>query len=189
MPSLFRHRSKRGLDRTETFHSDSTTMSMSTSSISSGSSRPTSRNYDTGFPEWFAAHTTSLRHPDAITTPGACISAEDLDPSKALRRGKRSLMAKHKRTLSHGKIPPEPNQNQQHPMKSSVVDPAHETGGEGLAHGKFESQSPTTTEGSGSEVVDWDPDVPIDSTEHSDDDAKSRRNSNNPFKRWRSHHH
>ncbi|KAK7750536.1 hypothetical protein SLS62_007512 [Diatrype stigma] len=167
-------------------------MSMSTSSISSGggSSRPTSRNYDTGFPEWFAAHTTSLRHPDAITTPGACISAEDLDPSKALRRGKRSLMAKHKRTLSHGKIAPEPNQNQQHLKTSVVLDHAHEAGGQGPADGgKFESQSPTTTDGSGSEVADWDPDVPIDSTEHSDDDTKSRRNSNNLFKRWRSHHH
>ncbi|RYP61998.1 hypothetical protein DL771_009909 [Monosporascus sp. 5C6A] len=77
---------------------------MSTTSVSTDDSRPTSRNYDTGFPDWFAARTTSLRHPDAIVGSGAYISAEDLDPDKAIRRSKRRLLAKHRRTISHGKI-------------------------------------------------------------------------------------
>ncbi|KAI0383153.1 hypothetical protein F5Y04DRAFT_30010 [Hypomontagnella monticulosa] len=72
-------------------------------STSSGSRR-TSRNYDTGFPEAFAEYTTSLRHPEANVNPGACISAEDIDPSKTLQRSRRSFLAKHKRTISHGVI-------------------------------------------------------------------------------------
>ncbi|KAK8115186.1 hypothetical protein PG999_007255 [Apiospora kogelbergensis] len=61
--------------------------------------------YDTGFPDSFAARTTSLRHPDANTSPGACISAEDIDPAKTLHRSRRSLLRKkHRRTISHGVI-------------------------------------------------------------------------------------
>ncbi|KAI2638862.1 hypothetical protein GGS26DRAFT_360531 [Hypomontagnella submonticulosa] len=72
-------------------------------STSSGSRR-TSRNYDTGFPEAFAEYTTSLRHPEANVSPGACISAEDIDPAKTLQRTRRSFLAKNKRTISHGVI-------------------------------------------------------------------------------------
>jgi hypothetical protein len=78
-------------------------LTMSSASTIS-SQRPMSRDYDTGFPESFAAHTTSMRHPDANTGPGACISSEDIDPSKTLQRSRRSLMHKHRRTTSHGVI-------------------------------------------------------------------------------------
>lgn len=150
---------------------------MSTASISSDNSRPTSRNYDTGFPDWFAAHTTSLRHPDAITTPGTCISAEDLDPSRALNRSKNSLLAKHKRTISHGKIPPETNQNQgQH--TTTNVDGVQETH-DGHADGKDSTSD-------GSEVLNWDSEVLMDSSAHPEDDSQSRRSSK-LFKRWLNH--
>ncbi|KAI2625810.1 hypothetical protein GGR54DRAFT_515777 [Hypoxylon sp. NC1633] len=81
-------------------------------SISKGS-RPTSRNYDTGFPDAFAEYTTSMRHPEANISPGACISAEDVDPSRTLQRSRRSFLAKHKRAiLSHGVITPASGQQQ-----------------------------------------------------------------------------
>ncbi|KAI5860157.1 hypothetical protein GGS23DRAFT_251859 [Durotheca rogersii] len=72
--------------------------------------RPASRNYDTGFPDAFAEYTTSLRHPEANTNPGACISAEDVDPSRTLQRTRRSFLAKKKKKyLSHGVITQLPN--------------------------------------------------------------------------------
>ncbi|KAI1335413.1 hypothetical protein F5Y15DRAFT_248988 [Xylariaceae sp. FL0016] len=85
--------------------SSSTLSIMSTASESS--SRPTSRyGYDTGFPESMAAHTTSMRHPDAIVAPGFSISSEDVDAAKTLHRTKRSfLVHKHRRTISSGRIP------------------------------------------------------------------------------------
>ncbi|KAI0479565.1 hypothetical protein F4859DRAFT_513070 [Xylaria cf. heliscus] len=77
---------------------------MSTTSYSSSGSRPTSRQYDTGFPDSFASCTTSMRHPDAIIDPSFAISAEHIDPAKTLHRSRRSLLHKHRRTISHGKI-------------------------------------------------------------------------------------
>ncbi|KAI0885575.1 uncharacterized protein GGS22DRAFT_187860 [Annulohypoxylon maeteangense] len=68
------------------------------------SNRSSRREYDTGFPDAFAEYTTSLRHPDANVNPGACISAEDIDPSKTLHRTRRSFLARHKRTVTHGII-------------------------------------------------------------------------------------
>ncbi|KAI2473191.1 hypothetical protein F4781DRAFT_224973 [Annulohypoxylon bovei var. microspora] len=66
--------------------------------------RPTRRDYDTGFPDAFAEYTTSLRHPEANVSPGACISAEDIDPSKTLHRTRRSFLARHKHAVTHGII-------------------------------------------------------------------------------------
>jgi hypothetical protein len=77
---------------------------MSTASYSSNGSRPTSRHHDTGFPDFFASCTTSLRHPDAVVDPGFAISAEHIDPAKTLQRSRKSLLRKHRRTISHGKI-------------------------------------------------------------------------------------
>ncbi|KAI1475240.1 hypothetical protein F4774DRAFT_298237 [Daldinia eschscholtzii] len=85
----------------------------------SSSSRRTSRNYDTGFPDAFAEYTTSLRHPDANTSPGACISAEDIDPSKTLHRTHRSFLAKHKRTIAHGVIGQ--SNSQRHSNNSATI--------------------------------------------------------------------
>ncbi|KAK8138745.1 hypothetical protein PG984_002125 [Apiospora sp. TS-2023a] len=80
-------------------------VTMSSASTISSSTRPMSRDqHDTGFPESFASRTTSMRHPDANTSPGACISAEDIDPAKTLNRSRRSLLRKHRRTISHGVI-------------------------------------------------------------------------------------
>ncbi|KAI1502868.1 hypothetical protein F5X99DRAFT_146353 [Biscogniauxia marginata] len=106
--------SKRSLYRTKT--SDSLT-TMSTISTSTSSSRPTSRGYDTGFPDSFAACTTSLRHPDAIVDPGYSMSTEDIDPSKTFHRSRKSFLSKRKRrTVSHGLITHELNQ---HPNASA----------------------------------------------------------------------
>ncbi|KAI0443759.1 hypothetical protein F4803DRAFT_298726 [Xylaria telfairii] len=77
---------------------------MSTTSYSSSGSRPTSRQYNTGFPDSFASCTTSMRHPDAIVDPSFAISAEHIDPAKTLQRSRKSLLRKHRRTISHGKI-------------------------------------------------------------------------------------
>ncbi|KAI0450278.1 hypothetical protein F5B21DRAFT_508342 [Xylaria acuta] len=78
---------------------------MSTTSYSSSGSRPTSRQYNTGFPDSFASRTTSMRHPDAIIDdPSFAISAEHIDPAKTLHRSRKSLLRKHRRTISHGKI-------------------------------------------------------------------------------------
>ncbi|KAI0134712.1 hypothetical protein BJ170DRAFT_591673 [Xylariales sp. AK1849] len=83
---------------------------MSSASIAS-SRRPISRDYDTGFPDSLAARTTSLRHPEANTAPDACISAEDIDPAKALNRHRKSFLHhKYKRTISHGFITSEKEQ-------------------------------------------------------------------------------
>ncbi|KAI1332625.1 hypothetical protein F5Y16DRAFT_393930 [Xylariaceae sp. FL0255] len=77
---------------------------MSTHSDSTSGSRPTSRHLETGFPESFAAHTTSRRHPDAIVDPNFSISDEHIDPSKSMQRSRKSLLRKHRRTISKGKI-------------------------------------------------------------------------------------
>ncbi|KAH9900060.1 hypothetical protein F4778DRAFT_153948 [Xylariomycetidae sp. FL2044] len=105
-------RTKTKLHRTTTFDT------MSTSSISTNASRSTSRNHDTGFPDSFDSHTTSMRHPDAVVDPGFAISAEDIDVSKTANRSRRrSILAKrNRRTISHGKITP--SQDQGHPSRS-----------------------------------------------------------------------
>ncbi|KAI1154587.1 hypothetical protein F4825DRAFT_162443 [Nemania diffusa] len=88
-----------------TFSSDSLSITtMSTSSCSTNGSRPTSRHYDTGFPDSFASCTTSMRHPDAVIDPSFAISSEHIDPAKTLQRSRKSLLRKHRRTISHGKI-------------------------------------------------------------------------------------
>lgn len=71
--------------------------------------RPLSRDYDTGFPD--LPRTTTWRHPEANTSPDACISAEDIDPDKALHRHhSRFLHSRYKRTTSHGRITSEMEQ-------------------------------------------------------------------------------
>ncbi|KAI5923065.1 hypothetical protein F4810DRAFT_221770 [Camillea tinctor] len=113
-PPLFKRlptkRSFQSLHRTKTNDSLTTMSTISTSSTSS-SSRPTSRNYDTGFPDSFASCTTSLRHPDAIIDPAYSISTEDVDPAKTFHRSRKSFLSKHKRTISHGFIVHQMDQN------------------------------------------------------------------------------
>lgn len=94
VPRSYHYGSKESLGRT--------TSTMSTSSGSTSGSRPTSRQHDTGFPDSFAARTTSLRHPDAIVDPGFVISSEHVDPAKSLLRSRHTLLCKHRRTISNG---------------------------------------------------------------------------------------
>lgn len=45
-----------------------------------------------------------MRHPDAIIDPGFAISSEHIDPAKTMHRSRTSLLRKHRRTISSGKI-------------------------------------------------------------------------------------
>ena len=158
------------LDTAKSFDS---TITMSAASVSTNNSRPNSRDDDelqedvTGFPPYFRKHTTSRRHPDAITTPGACITAEDVDPSKALSRTRHQFLKRHKRTVSHGKIEPEsPSQHQGQSTAASAaeqVDAARESGDDLRDHGEFP-----------------------ESPEQQPERTKSGRRLSNPFKRLRS---
>ncbi|KAI0472615.1 hypothetical protein GGR56DRAFT_572811 [Xylariaceae sp. FL0804] len=115
-------RTKSRLHRTRT--SDSLSTTMSTASSSSSDSRPSSRyGYDTGFPDSFAQTTTSMRHPDAVVDPGFSISSEDIDPSKTFSRSRRSFLAKHRRTISHGRISQTLNNQQYNLSTLSVLPP------------------------------------------------------------------
>lgn len=69
-------------------------------------SNRSSRDYDTGFPEPFCGNgNTTLRHPDANTSPDACISSDDIAVDRLYIRSHRSFLHKNKRTtLSHGKL-------------------------------------------------------------------------------------
>ena len=161
---------------TETFDSITT---MSTASVSSNNSRPNSRDEDelrpeedvTGFPSYFRSHTTSRRHPDAITTPGACITADDVDPNKALNRSKHSLLRKHKRTVSHGKIDPDSAQSQ---STATITTAAAAPG----------SAEHAAAQESGDGIQDQG-DIPVVDPEQHVEHAKSGRRLSNPFKRWR----
>ena len=77
---------------------------MSTSSINSDSSLHTAVDWDTGFPDSFAAVTTSRRHPEARVGSLAIIEADDFDHQHSLDRKKNILFMKYRRTISHGKI-------------------------------------------------------------------------------------
>ena len=156
---------------TETFDS----FTMSTASVSTNNSRPNSRDDEelqqeedvTGFPPYFRNHTTSRRHPDAITTPGACITADDVDPSKALNRSKHSLLRKHKRTVSHGKIDPESAQRQGQSTAAAVPGAEQDAARES------------------SEGLRDQGDIPVVDPEQHVEHAKGGRRLSNPFKRWR----
>jgi len=68
-------------------------------------SEPRPQSRDTGFPAPFCGNrNTRLPHPDADTSPGACIAAEDIAVTKTMHRSRLSFLSKHRRTLSHGKI-------------------------------------------------------------------------------------
>ncbi|KAF7543025.1 hypothetical protein G7Z17_g11082 [Cylindrodendrum hubeiense] len=63
---------------------------------------------DTGFPEPFNnVRNTTLPHPDADLSPGACISQDDISPERALSRSRRSFMRKKRHTVNHGRITPQ----------------------------------------------------------------------------------
>ncbi|KAI0424861.1 hypothetical protein F5Y09DRAFT_323175 [Xylaria sp. FL1042] len=136
-----------------TFSSDSlTATTMSTTSDSTNDSRPTSRHYDTGFPESFSSCTTSMRHPDAIIDPGFAISAEHIDPAKTLHRSRKSLLRKHRRTISHGKLDEGTSGGQnptERPPLSSTVESMNGTSVD-LTQSSKAAESPSRAKGSDS---------------------------------------
>ncbi|KAI1778246.1 hypothetical protein F4818DRAFT_291201 [Hypoxylon cercidicola] len=159
---------------------------------SPSSSRRASRNYDTGFPDAFAEYTTSLRHPEANVSPGACISAEDVDPSRTLQRTRRSILAKHKRMISHGMIKQEPNQQQ---TNGSTL--ALSTGDSAVDMGHVQSADNNVSigrsSGDGTESidnldfsVDGDSSPSSPSAPTSDELANDGRQKFTIFRKWRS---
>ncbi|KAI1389851.1 uncharacterized protein F4822DRAFT_216535 [Hypoxylon trugodes] len=153
---------------------------------SPSSSRRTSRTYDTGFPDAFADYTTSLRHPEANVSPGACISAEDIDPSKTLQRTRRSFLAKHKHTISHGMIAQDASQH--HSNNSALalptVDSAVDVGDlkPTDSNGSVGRSSKDGTESI--EVSSINGDSP--SAQNEDDLTDNGRQRINLFRKWRS---
>ncbi|CAK7268939.1 hypothetical protein SEPCBS57363_003348 [Sporothrix epigloea] len=66
-----------------------------------------SRNHDTGFPVSFCGRgNTTWRHPDADTSPNACISSNDIAVDRLYSRSRRSFLHnKNKRTtVGYGKL-------------------------------------------------------------------------------------
>ncbi|KAI2779768.1 hypothetical protein F4815DRAFT_170835 [Daldinia loculata] len=155
----------------------------------SSSSRRTSRNYDTGFPDAFAEYTTSLRHPDANVSPGACISAEDIDPSKTLHRTHRSFLAKHKRTIAHGRIGQNTSQKRSNssvviiPTADSAVDVGDlkRTGTNGSIGHSSKDGAESIDRVEVSTNGDCSPSSPTDE----DDLADDGRQRNKLFRKWR----
>ncbi|KAI0009867.1 hypothetical protein F4779DRAFT_339734 [Xylariaceae sp. FL0662B] len=165
---------------------------MSTTSRSSSGSRPASCSYDTGFPESFAAYTTSLRHPDAIVTPGACISGDDVDPSRTLQRSRRSFLTRHKRTISHGVINKGLSQKQSNSSMSVLpsIDSAVEVddskspdtaGSLGLSKDGAESIGSHTEDSTNGDYTSA-----ADVTHNEDGHADDTRRRSKLFRKWRS---
>lgn len=91
---------KRRSDRSQT---PDTLYSMSSANTTSSSTCRVSEVFDTGFPD--LPRTTNWRHPEADTSPDACISSEDVDVAKATHRHRRLFLRhKYSRTTSHGFI-------------------------------------------------------------------------------------
>lgn len=134
--------------------------------------RPASR--DTGFPEPFNGdRNTTLPHPDANLSPNARISQDDIAVAKVLHRTRRSFMAKHKRTISHGFLDP-----QSEMMYSEVVDEAGEEAL--LEHDAEGSQSPSA----GRPSKDG-----ADSLSSDGGSVRSRQRRRGFFKKLGFHHH
>jgi len=76
---------------------------------------------------------TTLPHPDADLSPNACISADDVSVNKVLHRSRRSFLAKHKRTISYGKILPD--MEAMHSNDSAII---LESDGESPRHDKHQ---------------------------------------------------
>ncbi|KAI1380800.1 hypothetical protein F4677DRAFT_198743 [Hypoxylon crocopeplum] len=156
-------------------------------------SRPTSRNYDTGFPDAFAEYTTSRRHPEANVSPGACISAEDIDSSRTLQRTRRSFLAKHKRTISHGVITQDSHRQQTNhstlvlPSVDSAVDvgdvkPVDTNGSIGRSS-KDGTESIDRIEFS----INGDYSPPSPNVPYEEDLSDDGRHKMKLFRKWRSH--
>lgn len=108
---------KRSSDRSQT---PDTLYSMSSSNTTTSSTRRLGEVYDTGFPDM--PRTTTWRHPEADTSPDACITSEDADQAKAIHRHHRlSLRHKSSSRVPHGFIS---NQMQQEYLRPRPADSA-----------------------------------------------------------------
>ncbi|KAL7623303.1 hypothetical protein AAE478_006984 [Parahypoxylon ruwenzoriense] len=156
-----------------------------------GSKRPTRRDYDTGFPDAFAECTTSLRHPEANISPGACISAEDIDPSRTLQRTRRSFLAKkHKHTISHGVLAQYPDQKPSNRSSVSILPAIDSAVDVGKVKRSDTNWSIGHSSKDGTESIDFSingdssPSSPIVPDE--DDLSSETRRGAKLFRKWRS---
>ncbi|PKS07557.1 hypothetical protein jhhlp_006161 [Lomentospora prolificans] len=120
---------------------------------------------DTGFPEPFCGdRNTTLPHPEANLSPDATLEADDIDPSKALRRSRRSFLAKNKyrKTLAHGKISP-----------ASYADSAlsHESDADLMSAGLEEMRVVMLPDGR----ISKDGDLSLESMEHDDSESHKKK--------------
>jgi hypothetical protein len=135
---------------------------------------------DTGFPEPFDGHRNTTRHhPDADTSPNACISADDLSLGHALKRRRTSFLHKHRRTVSHGYISPQTEAI--HSILSlSMVDTNRE---DSKIHSPAMSSPRLSKDGTDS--MGWrrrDEETPPSSPEPGEDEQSPKKGL---FRRWR----
>lgn len=162
----------------------------STSTTSHG--RSSSRDYDTGFPD--LPRTTTWRHPEANTSPDAFISAEDIDPAKAIQRHHRLFMHnRNKRATSYGFIA----QHMEQEYLSSKAGLGVADSAIGLEDGKYlvvgDGDARLSKDGTesidradGSLTGDRSPTSPTDSQFEQKSDSSPRRSI---FRKIRSHKH
>ncbi|CAK7239727.1 MAG: hypothetical protein STHCBS139747_001162 [Sporothrix thermara] len=70
-------------------------------------SNRSARNYDTGFPATFCGSgNTTWRHPEANTSPDACITSDDIAVDRLYSRARPSFLQNKKKrtTLNYGKL-------------------------------------------------------------------------------------
>lgn len=126
---------------------------------------------------------TTLPHPDADLSPGACISQDDINPDRVFSRSRRSfLRKKHRHTLQHGKITP---QSEAIYSVLSLVSSTDEV--------NYEGQKPSSTTGSptvssvrfSKDETDSIRSRKDDETPPTSPDVPSRRPKKGLLSRWR----
>ncbi|KAK0652286.1 hypothetical protein B0T16DRAFT_387575 [Cercophora newfieldiana] len=78
--------------RPKSFHKASVRGWSSSDIMQTSPSRSSHGERDTGFPEYYNRRTTSLPHPDANTSPNACLTEDDINFSRAEVRHRMSLL-------------------------------------------------------------------------------------------------
>jgi len=142
--------------------------------------RPRSR--DTGFPEPFCG--TGLPRPDADLSPNACISADDVPVGKVLHRSRRSFLAKHKRTISYGKVLPEAA-NQLMYSDSAVVLESEEESPSHEKHDPFGSSSSPSHGRPSKDSLDGRPSSSLGDDEHMSQPQATQRKRRSLLRKFR----
>ncbi|RDA92521.1 hypothetical protein CP533_4191 [Ophiocordyceps camponoti-saundersi (nom. inval.)] len=87
----------------QTLTASQTQAMASTRSSSVSTTKSNRQRRETGFPEPLDEdRNTTLPHPDADLSPGACISQEEVAIDRALKRHRLSFLHKHKKNNGHG---------------------------------------------------------------------------------------